>query len=58
MNVLITVGSGFIYSSIAHAFLEQGHNVLIVDNYITGKKENDQYNIKHTILKISIRIPI
>ncbi len=40
MNILITGGAGFIGSNIADAMIEKGHRVIIVDNLITGKKEN------------------
>jgi UDP-glucose 4-epimerase len=40
MKILITGGAGFIGSNIADRYLELGHNVVIVDNLITGKREN------------------
>jgi UDP-glucose 4-epimerase len=40
MKILITGGAGFIGSNIADRYLELGHNVVIVDNLITGKTEN------------------
>ncbi len=40
MNILITGGAGFIGSNNADAMIEQGHRVVILDNLITGKKEN------------------
>jgi UDP-glucose 4-epimerase len=40
MNILITGGAGFIGSSIAEAYREQGHEVVIVDNLSTGVLEN------------------
>ena len=39
MNILVTGGAGFIGSNIADSYIEQGHNVVIVDNLSTGKKE-------------------
>ncbi|MBE0642450.1 MAG: NAD-dependent epimerase/dehydratase family protein [Bacteroidetes bacterium] len=40
MNILITGGAGFIGSSIADAYRERGHEIVIVDNLSTGKLEN------------------
>lgn len=39
MRVLITGGAGFIGSNLADALLEEGHDVGIVDNLSTGKRE-------------------
>jgi UDP-glucose 4-epimerase len=39
MNILVTGGAGFIGSQIVDAYVEQGHNVVIVDNMSTGVKE-------------------
>lgn len=40
MKILITGGAGFIGSNIADRYLELGHQVVIVDNLVTGKLEN------------------
>jgi len=40
MKILITGGAGFIGSSIADAYLAAGHDVVIVDNLYSGKREN------------------
>jgi len=40
MKILITGGAGFIGSSIADAYLDAGHDVVIVDNLYSGKREN------------------
>ncbi len=40
MNALVTGGAGFIGSAIARALVEQGWNVRILDNFLTGFEEN------------------
>jgi len=40
VNILITGGGGFIGSGVAARYLAAGHNVAIVDNLSTGRKEN------------------
>lgn len=40
LNILVTGGAGFIASHIVDALIENGHNVTIIDNLSTGRKEN------------------
>src|SRR3989339_1597903 len=40
MRILVTGGAGFIGSNIVDACLQQGHDVTVVDDLSTGKKEN------------------
>jgi len=40
MKILITGGAGFIGSHMADRYIELGHGVVIVDNLITGQREN------------------
>lgn len=40
MRVLVTGGAGFIGSHIAHRLLGDGHEVVILDNFSTGRREN------------------
>lgn len=40
MKILITGGAGFIGSHVADKFIELGHDVVIVDNLSSGRKEN------------------
>lgn len=39
-KILITGGAGFIASHIADRYLELGHEVVIIDNMVSGQKEN------------------
>ncbi|MDZ7722483.1 MAG: NAD-dependent epimerase/dehydratase family protein [candidate division KSB1 bacterium] len=40
MNILVTGGAGFIGSHIADAYIQAGHQVTIIDNLSTGRREN------------------
>jgi len=40
MKVLITGGAGFIGSHLADRLLEQDNEVLVIDNYATGRRDN------------------
>ncbi|SHE96226.1 UDP-glucose 4-epimerase [Seinonella peptonophila] len=40
MKVLVTGGAGFIGSHIVDQCIEQGHHVVVVDNFSTGNREN------------------
>ena len=40
MRILITGGAGFIGSHLCERFLERGHEVICVDNFITSSPEN------------------
>lgn len=53
MKIIITGGAGFIGSNIVDAYIEAGHEVLIIDNFSTGKKEN--INPKAQVIEVDIR---
>ena len=40
MKILITGGAGFIGSNVADAYIQAGHEVVIVDNLVTGNRRN------------------
>lgn len=42
MRVLVTGGAGFVGTNLIKRLLKDGHEVVSVDNYSTGKKSNEQ----------------
>jgi dTDP-glucose 4,6-dehydratase len=57
MRTLITGGAGFIGSHLSERFLAEGHDVLCLDNFITGNPANVQHlqgNARFTFLRHNI----
>ena len=57
MRTLITGGAGFIGSHLCERFLAEGHDVLCLDNFITGNPANVQHlqaNPRFTMLRHNI----
>jgi UDP-glucose 4-epimerase len=40
MKIMVTGGAGFIASNVVDGYIKAGHQVVVVDNLSTGKKEN------------------
>lgn len=43
MNILVTGGAGFIGSHLCEKLLTEGHNVICLDNFFTGRKRNIEH---------------
>jgi UDP-glucose 4-epimerase len=55
MKILVTGGAGFIGSHVVDTFLSAGHDVVVVDDLSTGRREN--LNPKATFYQVDIRSP-
>jgi UDP-glucuronate decarboxylase len=61
MRILITGGSGFIGSHLSQRLLNEGHDVLVVDNFYTSSRENISHllnNSKFEIIRHDVTTPI
>src|SRR6478735_1288374 len=61
MRTLITGGAGFIGSHLCERFLAEGHHVLCVDNFITGRPDNIRHlldNPKFSVIVHDISKPL
>ena len=60
-RVLITGGAGFIGSHLCEILLQQGHDVLCVDNFFTGSKDNLEHlfdNSHFELLRHDVTFPL
>ncbi len=55
MKILVTGGAGFIGSNVVDAYIQEGHEVLVVDNLYSGKWENINPNAKFYLMDIRSR---
>ncbi|HET7011057.1 MAG TPA: NAD-dependent epimerase/dehydratase family protein [Anaerolineales bacterium] len=55
MKILVTGGAGFIGSHVVDLYLEQGHEVVVVDDLSTGRREN--LNPRAAFYAVDIRSP-
>jgi len=51
-RILVTGGSGFLGSHLCARLLDAGHDVLCVDNYFTGRKENIRHLLPHPCFEV------
>ncbi len=52
MKILVTGGAGFIGSHVCDEFVRNGHDVLVVDDLSSGKKENLDPKVRLSVLDI------
>ena len=53
MHILVTGGAGFIGTNLIKQLLSKGHQITSIDNYSTGKKENEQEGVNYINYDIS-----
>ena len=56
MNIVVTGGAGFVGTNLIKRLIEDGHDVVSIDNYSTGSKLNHQkdcFYLTHDITKIT-----
>ena len=51
MNILITGGAGFVCSHLADTLFEKNHNLILLDNLLTGNKNNIDHLLDHKNVK-------
>jgi len=51
-KILVTGGAGFIGSNLCEALINQGHQVICLDNFSTGKRENIEPLLVHPHFKL------
>jgi nucleoside-diphosphate-sugar epimerase len=52
MNIVITGGVGFIGTNLAKRLLEDGHKVIVLDDYSVGKIENHIEGVRYIPMNI------
>ena len=57
MNTLVTGGAGFVGTNLVIRLLNDGHNVISIDNYSTGLEENHQDGCRYINADLSEMIP-
>ena len=54
MNILITGGAGFVGTNLANRLIQDGHKVIVIDDYSIGNKENHIQGIDYLPMNIEL----
>ena len=54
MRVLVTGGAGFVGTNLIKRLLSEGHEVISVDNYSTGRYKNQQNHYRQQLKQLNI----
>jgi UDP-glucose 4-epimerase len=57
MKALVTGGAGFIGTNLIKRLLKDEHDVVSIDNYSTGKRENEQDGCKYLDMDLAVSTP-
>ena len=60
-TILITGGAGFLGSHLCDRLLADGHNVICVDNFFTGQKQNIEHLVSHPrfeLMRHDVTLPL
>ena len=57
MKALVTGGAGFVGTNLIKRLLKDGHEVVSIDNYSTGKKGNEQEGCKYLDVDLAVSTP-
>lgn len=61
MRILVTGGSGFLGSHLCERYLQDGHDVIAVDNFFTGRRQNVKHlldNHNFELLRHDVTLPL
>ena len=53
---IVTGGAGFIGSNLVDRLVEEGHKVIVLDNFVSGKRHNLSHHLKKNVKIIRIDI--
>ena len=53
---LVTGGAGFIWSNLVDRLVNEGHKVIVIDNFVSGKKSNLSHHLKKNVKIIKLDI--